>query len=62
VIVVEIIIALLIWLAPGHAIEKIYSKAGLKDTPKIVFWIPALNLALLLYLAFAEWPQYKEES
>ncbi|WP_298943204.1 hypothetical protein [uncultured Psychromonas sp.] len=61
-VVVEIIIALAIWFTTGHAIEKIYSKAGFKDTPKFVFWIPALNLAFLLYLAFAEWPQYKEES
>lgn len=60
-VVVEIIIALAIWLASGHAIEKIYTKAGFVDTPKFVFWIPALNLAFLIYLAFASWPQFKEE-
>ncbi|RVU32893.1 hypothetical protein [Neptunomonas marina] len=60
-VVVEVIIALAIWFASGHAIEKIYSKAGFKDTPKFVFWIPALNLSFLLYLAFAKWPTFKEE-
>ncbi|MFT6925127.1 MAG: hypothetical protein ACJAZP_000707 [Psychromonas sp.] len=59
--VVEIVIVLAIWFASGHAIEKIYSKAGFKDTPKFVFWIPALNLAFLLYLAFIEWPRFREE-
>lgn len=58
--VVEIIIALAIWLASGHAIEKIYTKAGFTDTPKFLFWLPALNLAFLLYLAFSEWPKFKE--
>mgnify|MGYP005994449059 CR=1 FL=1 len=60
-VVVEIIIALAIWFASGHAISKIYFKAGFKDTPIFVFWIPALNLAFLLYLAFVEWPRFKEE-
>lgn len=59
-VIIEIIIALAIWFATGHAIAKIYKKAGFKDTPQFVFWIPALNLAFLLYLAFAEWPQYKD--
>ena len=61
VVVVEIIIALAIWFASGHAISKIYFKAGFKDTPTFVFWIPALNLAFLLYLAFVQWPRFKEE-
>ena len=61
VVIVEVVIALAIWLASGHAIEKIYTKAGFVDTPKFVFWIPALNLAFLIHLAFASWPQIKEE-
>ncbi|MEY8201030.1 MAG: hypothetical protein RPS47_17460 [Colwellia sp.] len=60
-VIVEVVIALAIWLASGHAIEKIYTKAGFVDTPKFVFWIPALNLAFLIHLAFASWPQIKEE-
>ncbi len=59
-VVIELILALAIWLASGHAIEKIYSKAGFVDTPKFVFWIPALNLAFLIYLAFVDWPTHKE--
>jgi hypothetical protein len=60
-LIVEIIIGLFIWLASGHAIEKIYTKAGFKDNPKIFFWIPGLNLLLILYLAFVSWPRFKEE-
>jgi hypothetical protein len=59
VVVIEVIIALAIWFASGHAISKIYFKAGFKDTPIFVFWIPALNLAFLFYLAFSEWPRFK---
>ncbi len=54
------IIGLALWLASGQAIEKIYEKAGFIDTPRFIFWIPALNLAFLLYLAFVEWPSDKE--
>ncbi|TBR42530.1 hypothetical protein CBF23_007425 [Marinomonas agarivorans] len=50
------IIALLIWVASGHAIEKIYQKAGFIHTPKFVFWLPALNMMLLIYLAIYQWP------
>lgn len=60
-VTIEVIITLAIWLASGHAIGKIYNKAGFVDTPKFVFWIPALNLAFLIYLAFANWPNIKEE-
>lgn len=57
----ELAILLAIWFVSGHAIEKIYTKAGFVDTPKFVYWIPALNLAFLIYLAFSDWPHFKEE-
>ncbi len=60
-VVIELIVILAMWLASGYAISKIYDKAGFKDTPKFVFWLPALNLAFLLYLAFSEWPEFKEK-
>ncbi|WP_422464135.1 hypothetical protein [Endozoicomonas sp. ALB115] len=59
-VILEILIALAIWFATGHAIEKVYTKAGFVDAPKFVFWVPGLNLAFLVYLAFAEWPSYRE--
>lgn len=59
--VVEIPIALAIWFATGHAIAKIFTKAGFTDTPKFVFWLPPLNLAFLVYLAFSKWPKFKEK-
>ena len=58
---IEIILALAAWIASGLAIEKIYFKAGFTDTPWFIFWVPGLNLAFLLYLAFAQWPNFKEE-
>lgn len=61
-VIIEIIIGLTIWFTTGHAIEKIYEKAGFVDTPRFVFWVPGLNLAFLVYLAFAEWPSYRGNS
>jgi len=58
-IIIQAVIALVIWLASGHALEKIYSKAGFIHTPKFIFWIPGLNLTLLIYLAIYEWPNFK---
>lgn len=49
------------WLISGHAIERVYTKAGFVDTPRFVFWLPALNLAFLVYLAFAQWPSYRDQ-
>ena len=60
--ILEIIILLVLWFISGQAIEKTYLKAGFVDTPKFIFWLPALNLALLLHLAFAKWPMEKERS
>lgn len=54
--IIQGIIALFVWLASGHAIEKIFNKAGFIHTPKFIFWLPALNLMMLIYLAIYEWP------
>jgi hypothetical protein len=62
VVFLELFFVIAVWFASGHAIEKIYNKAGFVDTPKFVFWLPALNLLFLLYLAFSEWPNYKEKN
>lgn len=56
----EMLVAIILWLVSGHAIEQVYTKAGFVDAPKFVFWVPALNLAFLLYLAFVDWPATKE--
>ena len=60
-LIIELVIALALWFITGHAIQKIYSKAGFIDTPKFVFWLPGLNLIFMLYLAFVEWPAFKKE-
>ncbi|WP_371376139.1 hypothetical protein [Thalassotalea aquiviva] len=61
-VIIEILIAIFAWLTSGHAIEKICNKVGFIDTPKYVFWLPALNLVFLVYLAFAKWPNYEERN
>jgi hypothetical protein len=61
-VILELLVALAMWLATGHAIDTIYRKAGFLDTPRFVFWVPALNFAFLVYLAFVDWPVNKEVS
>lgn len=55
-VALEFIVAIVMWLATGHALDTIYRKAGFLDTPRFVFWLPGLNFTFLVYLAFAEWP------
>jgi len=61
IVIIEMILILALWAVSGQAIEKIYTKAGFIDTPKFIFWLPALNLMLLLHLAFTKWPVFKGE-
>lgn len=60
--IIQGIIALLIWLASSHAIEKIYQKAGFIHTPKFIFWLPAFNMILLIYLAVYQWPTLQSKN
>jgi membrane-anchored protein YejM (alkaline phosphatase superfamily) len=39
---------------------KIFSKAGHIGAIGLLMWIPLVNIILLLYLAFSEWPIHKE--
>ena len=50
-IVLAVIMALTVW--PGCRIRR---KAGYPAILGLVFFLPLLNVALWLYLAFAEWP------
>ena len=58
---IQIVLGIAVWLLTGHAIYKIYMKAGFINTPFFVFWVPVLNLAFLVYLALADWPFYKKD-
>lgn len=60
--ILEVILAIAIWFVSGHAIYKIYMKAGFKDTPEFVFWFPVLNFGFLIYLAFSEWPAFRSKA
>ncbi|GEM_PF-3030732 len=59
--IVELIVAVGMWIISGYSLDKIHMKAGFKDTPKFIFWIPGLNLLFLVNLAFAEWPAYPQQ-
>lgn len=41
---------------------KILSKAGYRGWVGLLMFVPIVNLGLLLYLAFSEWPIHKELS
>ncbi|WFO20289.1 hypothetical protein ATS73_006415 [Pseudoalteromonas sp. H100] len=51
-VVIEVIIALAIWFASGHAISKIYFKAGFKDTPIFVFLDSGIELGIFVLFSF----------
>lgn len=57
--ILHAIIIIIFFYASGQAMEKIFFKAGFTHTPKFIFWIPGLNLVLILYLAIYEWPNMK---
>ncbi len=40
---------------------KIFSKAGFPGWYSFLLLVPILNLIMIFYLAFAEWPIHKEE-
>jgi hypothetical protein len=50
-IVVVLVIALLIW-----PYFKIFSKAGFSGWLALLMLVPLVNIAMLFFLAFAEWP------
>lgn len=39
---------------------KIFSKAGFRPQWSLIMLVPLLNIGLLFYLAFAEWPIHRE--
>ncbi|MCY4045823.1 MAG: hypothetical protein OXE99_12165 [Cellvibrionales bacterium] len=55
-LILSILTSVLIWLISGHALETIYYKAGFRHVPWLLFWLPGINLILLLYLVLAVWP------
>lgn len=60
-LIIGLITSALIWLISGHALETIFYKAGFRNIPWLVFWLPGINLLLLLYLALATWPMDNQE-
>ncbi len=39
---------------------KVFSKAGFSGVLAVVMFVPFLNIALLIYFAFAKWPIQQE--
>ena len=56
----ELLIILLAGLAPLLAFWKIFSKAGYPGVMGLTMLVPLLNVVMVLFLAFSEWPVLKE--
>jgi hypothetical protein len=57
---IEILIILLIGIVPLLAFWKIFSKAGYPGILGLTMLIPLVNVIMVLFLAFSEWPVLKE--
>jgi len=57
IVVVAIVLISLIWIWP---VWRIVAKTGHPGALTLLFLIPAINLGMLFYLAFAEWPIERE--
>jgi hypothetical protein len=57
IITIACIVALIIW--PWF---KIFAKAGFSGWMALLMLIPLVNLIMLFYLAFAEWPALWERA
>jgi len=54
------LIILLVALVPLLAFWKIFSKAGYPGVLGLTMLVPLLNVIMVLFLAFSEWPVLKE--
>ena len=57
IIIIVCIVALIIW--PWF---KIFAKAGFSGWMALLMLIPLMNVIMLFYLAFAEWPALRERA
>lgn len=52
----EIFIITLIALLPLFVFSRIFSKAGYSGLLSLLLYIPVVNVILLIYFAYTEWP------
>lgn len=50
-IIICVLVVIFIW--PWY---RIFGKAGFSGWPALLMFVPLVNIAMLFYLAFAEWP------
>jgi hypothetical protein len=48
----------LLWVIPYWFI---FRKAGFAPTLSLLMWIPLVNVVMVFYLAFSEWPILKQQ-
>jgi hypothetical protein len=60
IIITSVIISLVFIVLAAIIYWKIFSKAGYSGAIGLLMFVPIANLVVLLMLAFAEWPIYKE--
>jgi glycerol-3-phosphate acyltransferase PlsY len=56
----ELLVILVLWLICLLPFYKIFSKAGYPGLLCLTLIVPLLNVIMLLFLAFSEWPVLKE--
>ena len=55
-IMIVMIVAAVIWLLPFWMI---FSKAGFSGALSLLMLVPLVNIVMIFFLAFAEWPALK---
>jgi hypothetical protein len=58
ILIVVFVVGILLFVLPYWLI---FRKAGFAPALSLLMLIPLVNVALLFYLAFAEWPALKEQ-
>ncbi|MCL6472254.1 MAG: hypothetical protein K6T91_05515 [Firmicutes bacterium] len=58
---VEVILILMLIVLPAVAVWKISSRVGLPPVIAVTQFFPVVNIVGLLYIAFAQWPNYDKQ-
>lgn len=58
---VEAVIILILMALPSVAVWKISSRVGLPPVIAVTQFFPVVNIIGLLYIAFAQWPNYNKQ-
>jgi ABC-type maltose transport system permease subunit len=57
IFLIFVVVAIVLMLIPYW---KIFGKAGFSPALSLLMLVPVVNIAMLYYLAFAEWPSLRQ--